>query len=1094
MGHIGYTQISEYDFKSISIKDGLTQSTVLSIYQDGKGFIWFGTFDGLNRFDGRSIKAFLPYVKDDSIKSISHGTITGLDGDKHDKMFIATYGGGLNVLNLSNNKFKYYEKNDSLSIIDNYLNAILYVNDTTVWIATDKGVSRFNPEKETFHNYPFKHDSTDIMSRLNALSLFVDNDINLWVGTNGRGLLKLSQVDGSYKFYQNNVSSENLISRNYIRSIVEYEDGFMLLATKAGLFVFDPEVGNYELFNLLGKNLRDVIKDKNKNYWITTVSNGLIRIDKKGKITEFKHNDFDQQSFTDNSLFVSYCDNLENVWIGTISNGAVRINTKRKPFTNLYHVANQPSIPDNSIFDFSEDDKGRVWIGTENGLSLWNRKDNTFETIGLKIFGEYSYDNAIWNLSLDENNDLWIATSVGVVRYNVNSRSQQHYYNKDGDPGSLVNDDIYYIAKDQNSNVWIATSNGVSRFNTRTNTFVNYFADGTPNSISNSNVEQIYNDRKGRLWFCTADGLNLYNTESDDFKVYRFDEGTEILSNDIFFMFETKDDEFWLATSKGISIFDSEKGVIIKNIGVKDGMPNPFVYRMLESETTVWVSTNRGLAVIDKNTYKVKDVYYEEDGLQSNEFNPAAIKLNDGYFLFGGINGVTGFYPDSIHKSGFIPPIYFTGLSVFGEEITMSDTILSDKINFKKNIISASKISFYPKEKMFSLRFAALDYSNAERIKYYYRMLPVSPEWVSLGEHNFVTFVDLSPGDYNLEVKSTNGDGVLCDNVKSITIVVKPPFWKKKWVIFVEILLLLFIVIFVFKYRTYRLSKEKKKLEDIVKSRTHEIQLKSDEIARQKDKLEHFAAGLEEEVKKRTSELELAKQKAEESDKLKSAFLSNMSHEIRTPMNAILGFSELLSTPGFDESERLSFARMVRTNSDALLNLLNDIIDISMIESGQLKLSLSDVDIYNLINNVFILFESSTQLAEKKQVKLVINIDNNSDSVVKTDSQRLLQILNNLIGNAIKFTGKGFVEFGYIKEKNKLLFFVKDTGIGIDDKVIKKIFNRFYKLENVDKNLYRGNGLGLAITKNLVEALNGEIWVESEKGKGTKFYFTLPIE
>ena len=409
----------------------------------------------------------------------------------------------------------------------------------------------------------------------------------------------------------------------------------------------------------------------------------------------------------------------------------------------------------------------------------------------------------------------------------------------------------------------------------------------------------------------------------------------------------------------------------------------------------------------------------------------------------------------------------------------------SDKIKFLKSIVSASKFTFYPDEKMFSIRFAALDYSNADRVQYYYRMLPTSSEWVSLGKRNFVTFVDLNPGKYTLEVKSTNGDGVLCDNTKSVTLVIMPPFWRKQWVVWVEVILLIMVVYLIFKYRTYRLQKEKRNLEKIVAKRTREI-------ARQKDKLEQFAANLEEKVNKRTTELKIAKQNAEESDRLKSAFLSNMSHEIRTPMNAILGFSELLSSTGFDEEERLGFAQMVKSNGDALLTLLNDIIDISMIESGQLKLNIVDVNVHNLVNSVYVVFKNSPIIIEKPEVSLECHIKDGLDLVVKTDSQRLLQILNNLVGNALKFTEKGFVEIGYKLEDKDILFFVKDAGIGISEEGLSKIFDRFHKLTGDSKNIYGGNGLGLTITKNLVEALNGKIWVESTEGIGTAFYFSLP--
>jgi len=1082
--NVCYAQMSQNDFKNITIKDGLSQSSVYSIYQDEKGFMWFGSFDGLNRYDGHSMKVYLPHAKSDGVESLSHGYIKGLDGDKRGKIFIATYGGGLNVLELSTNKISCYSKSDSLSILDDHLSAIKYVDDTTVWIAASKGVARFNPQTKTFRNYNLNN-SLYGFSAINVLSLYLDNNRDLWLGTYGSGLLKLNQNDGSCTRFYNESSDAGYFDENVIRSIVEYNDSLMLLATGSGLYLFNSNTGKSRLYNLKGKRLEKMVKDISGNLWITTSFEGLVCIDNNGEVKMYKHNPYNQKSFVDNRLFASYCDNIGNVWIGTSNSGVVRINRNRKTFAYIHHVANKPSIPEGSVFAIEEDSDGKVWIGTENGLIVWDRGDNSFVPVGIKIDGVLKYDVAVWDLKFYRD-ELWIATSQGLIVYNLKSKKQLYYKKDDNSSGGLPNDNIDCFGSD-NDYMWVTTTIGLCRVNVQTKKFVNYATNGSSDNRSYTRVRKVYTDSKGRVWFCSVNGLRRYDPQADNFIVYNFAEKElDILSNDISSILEIENDTFLLATSKGISVFDYAKGEIVKNIGEKEGLPKGLVYRMVKSEKEVWVSTNNGLAVLNRETFNVKDRYFEEDGLQSDEFNPAAIKLSDGYFLFGGINGVSGFYPDSIRKSGYVPPLYITGLSIFGKEVTANDTLNSNKITFEKSIISASKIVFDPDEKMFSIRFSALDYSNSNRIKYYYRMLPISTEWVSLGRRNFVTFVDLNPGKYTLEVKSTNGDGVLCDNVKSITLVVQPPFWRRKWVVGIEIVLLVLVVYLILRYRTYRLLKDKRILEEVVAKRTQEI-------ARQKDKLEQFAANLEEKVNQRTTELKIAKQNAEESDRLKSAFLSNMSHEIRTPMNAILGFSELLSSSGFDEEDRLGFAKMVRTNGDALLTLLNDIIDISMIESGQLKLNIVDVNIYNLVNNVYLVFKRSHLLSEKSGVSLDMSIKDDSDVFIKTDSQRLLQILNNLVGNALKFTDRGFVEIGYRLKDREVLFFVKDTGIGISEEGLNKIFDRFHKLTGDSKSIYGGNGLGLTITKNLVEALNGKIWVESTEGVGTAFYFSLPM-
>lgn len=404
-------------------------------------------------------------------------------------------------------------------------------------------------------------------------------------------------------------------------------------------------------------------------------------------------------------------------------------------------------------------------------------------------------------------------------------------------------------------------------------------------------------------------------------------------------------------------------------------------------------------------------------------------------------------------------------------------------------------------EKVITLEFSALDFDAPERINYYYRLLPNTTEWIPLRNKNFLTFINLNPGKYQLEIRSTNADGLICNNVKSLKIVVKPPLWKETWFIAMEFLFLFLFVYLVVRYRMHRLKRDKDQLELVVESRTREIEVQRnvahkqrDEIARQKMQLEDLAKGLEEKVKDRTRELEKAKVKAEESDRLKSAFLSNMSHEIRTPMNAIIGFSELLLEPSFEEKERIAFAQMIKTNGDTLLNLLSDIIDISMIESGQLKTSSSATNVNELMNVVYTTFSSTAVGNEKANVELILTCPDQK-VVLTTDPLRLTQILNNLLGNALKFTEKGYVKLGcQIVSDQWIEFSVEDSGIGIDQEYQQQIFDRFLKIEEDKENLYRGSGLGLTITKNLVELLDGSIGLESEKGKGSRFFFRLPYK
>jgi len=1101
--NVSYSQVSKYELRQISLKEGLSQSSGFSIFQDSKGFMWFGTSDGLNRFDGRNISV----LSDFQGKEFLRGSIRGIDEGTEGELYLATNGMGLKIYNINNGNIKSYLPADTKnSLVSNFLNSVLYVDEKTVWMASNKGVSRFNPQTEMFHNYRLQERETNKEPVTGAVCLFKDKNNDLWVGTQGVGMMKYIQDEERFIPFVNKTDGGNSVKKNFINSIIEYRDGLFLVATDDGLFLFDPQTGIFLKHLINNVELLDIVKDHFGGIWIASRHDGLYHIDKNEKLERLINNQYDLKSLPDNQLLCVYKDNMQNVWVGTRTKGIVQINLERKPFTNLYHVPNKQSIANNSVYAIGEDEDGNVWIGTVKGLTVWNRNNNKFKQIGVRLFNKkMTYDVSVWSILFDSNSIVWIGTNSGLIKYNVKTGQQQHYSNEPGNASSLLCNDVTSIEKDKNNDLWISTPEGVSRLNKKDNTFIRYASeDSVAGSLSHNRVWDIFCDSKGRLWFSTSDGLDLYNYEKDDFSVLKFSDSdfnkSNILSNGILSISEAANGDLWVATRSGVFILDSNTITIKGFAKIVDEFSNELVYELLEGRDSFWASTNKGLIVIDKESYDIRGRYMVEDGLCSNEFNlGASCRLKDGAFIFGGIVGASLFTPEDIKKSNFCPPVYFTGISLYGKEVSPENPSVWKRANFEKNIMSASKITFTPDEKMFTLKFAALDYINPKRVSYFYRILPVSDEWISLGKQNFVNFINLNTGDYTLEIKSTNGDGIMCDNIRSIKLVVIPPIWKKWWVIYVGISTIVLLVFLIFRLRVLRLRKEKRKLEKIVNARTREIKnqrnianKQRDEIARQKEELQDFAAELEYKVRDRTKELESAKLKAEESDRLKSAFLSNMSHEIRTPMNAIIGFSDLLLTTGFNEAERISFANMVKSNGDALLSLLNDIIDVSMIESGQLKLHIAKVDVCDLVNDIFLSFSNSKLLKEKKNVKLILSANISGSVIINTDINRLRQIISNLLGNSIKFTDKGSIKLGCGEEDDNVVFYVKDTGIGISEEYKDRVFNRFYKLGKDEKSIYGGNGLGLTISKNLVEALNGKIWFESEEGKGTTFFVSFP--
>ena len=1083
----------------------MSQSTVNSVFQDSKGFLWFGTDDGLNRYDGNSLQV-LKAVMNGKVQEV-RGKITGIDEGNDGKLYVANYGAGLKVYDLNTDKLKSYshDPNDKSSLSSNYLNEVLFVNDTCIWLATNIGISRFNSKTGKFKNLIIYSNSVSVSANEGANSIFRDERGQLWIGTRGHGIFKYIAEEERFIPFINKAGKGDDQEKNFINGIAGYKDGLLLVTTPSGLYLFDPQTGLFFEFLIRNVELNKIAKDDNGEYWIGSRFDGLYHIDKNEKVQHFINNPYDPRSFPDYQVVSVYKDNMQSLWVGTRTKGIVQIVLDRKPFTNIYHVPNRPGIPDNSTFAIGEDTNGEVWIGTVKGLTIWNRKKNSFRRVSLRLFGRKANDFSAWSFYFDKNNVVWIGTNKGLVKYDRKRRTYYHYYRKSHDPLSLISNDVVSIEKDKNGDVWVATPSGVGRLDKNTNRFTNHYpVDSVENTISHNRVWDILSDSKGRLWFCTENGLNQYNFKSKDFKTIKFSNAQSndenILANSLLAVKESEDGELWIATHGGVLIYDPDKGNVMGYLKVYSNLSKGLVYDLLETEDTFWASTNKGLVMIDKKDHTIKERYSSDDGFYNEEFNAgAAARLHDGFLLFGGITGVTGFFPRKIHKSDFCPPVYLTGVSLYGEEVSPDNPEVFQRAVFIKSTISANDILLTYDEKMITLKFSALDYTHPRKISYMYRILPVSDKWISLGNRNFVSFINLNPGKYTLEVKSTNGDGVMCDNVRKLGLEISPPPWMEWWVISLVILIFVLILFLIIRHRVLHLRKEKNKLEEIVFLRTKEIQeqrnianKQRDEIARQKEKLQDFAAELEDKVRKRTRELEEAKIKAEESDRLKSAFLSNMSHEIRTPMNAIIGFSELLLISESNDNERETFARMVKSNGDALLKLLNDIIDISMIESGQLKFHFSDVKVCSLVNDIFFTFNNSPLYKEKENVKLEIVSKMKDSAVINTDRDRLRQVITNLLNNALKFTHEGVIQLGCEEEGNYIKFYVKDTGIGIDEELLGRIFDRFYKVGKIKNIIYGGNGLGLTIVRNIIDALEGEIWVESEVGKGTTFWFTIP--
>jgi signal transduction histidine kinase/ligand-binding sensor domain-containing protein/CheY-like chemotaxis protein len=1083
-----HSQPSNLVFRHLRVEDGLSQSTVHAIVQDRNGFMWFGTDNGLNKYDGNKFVVyhhdandpqsvasnFIVEIYEDSYRclwigngyngldlfdrenevfihythnpedagSISNNNIRTVYEDKHKNLWIGTSGGGLNLYNRKTNTFAHILK-DTLnpsSLGSNFISSIAEDLNGNLWLGSTEGIiMKFDPIKNTFKNIPLYGQYKADLFNTTFCNIYIDSDNCVWFGTE-LGIFMYDQQTEKILHLQN-INNNRGPNVNAISSVIEFEKGIFFIATDhGGLNIYNKKTGKfsyllnkrYDETTISNDQLYNIYRSGNGIIWIGSFHGGVNIYDQNAiKFEQFKYLlSGDDALNCCNSVISIAEDKNNNIWIGYDGQGMDIYNPQTGQVQNfLSEENNLNTIRSNIITEIYKDTQNNMWIGTYlKGLSVMNWKTKRFTNLMHDPDNPNSLGgNNVWTILESKNGKIWIGTiGSGADSYDPATKTFRHFVNSVADSSSISNNDVFKIFEDKDQNIWIGTRNGLNLLKKDGSSFKRFLSDQPDNTgIFGAWVYDIYQDRNGDIWIGTDLALNLYQPETGKF-VY-FNENDGLKGNSVLSILEDNHHNLWLSTNKGLSKFN----------------------------------------YID-HTFKNYDI---ADGLQGNEFNyTSALLASDGKMYFGGKNGFNVFHPDSIQYNQEKPQVFFTNLSILNAPISprSKNSILQKNINFVKSVVLTYK------QNVISLEFAALNFTNPQKNQYEYMLEGFDKEWNKVGNRNEATYTNLNPGIYTFKVKASNNDGVWNTEGTSLKITIEPPFWKTKWFIGIELLVIIALIYLYIFFREKKLQTDKKVLQEKVEERTFQIE-------EQKAELEEHHNHLEQLIEYRTEELRKAKEKAEESDRLKSAFLANMSHEIRTPMNAIVGFSSLLNDPNLEAEERSEFIELINANSESLLVLIEDILDLSLIEANQIIVRNKIFDLNELLDGL----QSSYTISNKKsEIKFRLN----------TDLFRVKQILVNMLNNAYKYTSEGSIELGCTLENDNIVFYVKDTGIGITKEDALIVFDRFRKLEKNFTNTYRGVGLGLAISKRLTEILGGNIWVHSEPGKGSAFYLSFPFE
>ena len=874
------------------------------------------------------------------------------------------------------------------------------------WIGTDNGLNKIENNSQKIIKYYSDGGDNSINDNF-IFKLYADNLDNLWIGTYNGGLNKLDLKTNKIEKFENDPNDDTSIAGNFIRYI---------------------------------------LRDSRNELWIAT-NNGLSRLnEEENKFINYKSKIYDPQSIVSNNVLSLFEDKSGAIWVGTYD--GISLFNPQNSFKNYKNDPfNTNSLSENMMAGIYEDDEGLLWVGTVNeGLNLIDRKSGNITKFKSSDDEDSLSNNHIRDI-VGIQNEIWIATEFGLNKYDKLTKKFTRYYNEDNE-NSLLYNDVRTLYIDNEGILWIGTRDGLCTFD-RKDTFKSYEDIFIKNGITENVFSDIIQDKDGVIWIASAldGGLIRLNKNTNEIKSYRNNEEDRysISFNALKTIAIDSKNNIWIGSQFGLNKFDrsTEK---FHRYTEDSGLSNNFIYGILiDNEDNPWMSTNYGISKFDIKNDKFVD-YNVTDGLQSNEFNGYSyFKSKSGEMFFGGINGLTYFYPNQLEEKKFSPNVVI-------------DSIYSGE----KEILDISNIKIGYKNSNIQFNFFMPDYRNVSKIQYAYKLDGLDENWIFSDDRNYVSYTNLESGVYKFQVVARNSSGDW-SKVTTVSFKVGMKPWQTP-LAYVIYALIVSLVLYIIWNRV-------KILDSLVEQRTHELNSKLKENKELYDKL----------IK---------------NEKYKNNYFVNLSHELRTPLNVIISTQQLITKLNEEDKDIpkekiLYYMSTLRRNSDRLLKLINNIIDTSKIESGSYKLIIEKHDIVYLVEEIVL---SMKDFIEANGIELVIDPDV-EEKIIECDGSEIEKCIVNLVGNAVKFTPRGGkIEVRIVDLNNKVKISVKDSGIGIEKKYHDAIFDRFGQAYNDVSEEHGGSGLGLTVTKQLVTLHNGRIFVKSEPGHGSEFVIILPVK
>jgi len=1061
------------NFKHITVEDGLPTGYVNSILQDQKGFMWFGDIGGLVRYDGRHLKTFR--ADSETPNTLIHNQIWDLHLARDGTIWIAT-NGGLSQLDPRTESFTSFapepqEKNPS-GLHGSRFPSVYEDKDGMIWTGTWDGVLNvLDPARGQFRHYSARSGEDGGLADSRILVIQEDGAGTLWVGQY-LGLHRFDREQDRFVRYPHDPSDPSKLPDHRVRELFVDAQGVLWIATYSGLSRYDRERDSFTTYrhapndpNSSGPGMPYAItEDLLGRLWVGTFRGGFSLFDRESnRFRSYGHNPADRTTIGSMSINTVYRDRSGVIWIGTFGSG-ISVWSPRAERMRRYvsDVTNPQSLPKQHVSAVFEDRTGLLWLGCRQGLARFDPVSDRFTRYPLDSLGLAGTQPVITAFCEDGAEQLWIGCNVGLYVINKNGDLIASYQHDPKDPGSVSNNGIQDIHRDAASRIWVGTKDGLNLCDSQSGRFTRFYHEpGNPGGLSHSSIRFVDHDTAGNLWIGTGNGLNRLDDET---RFIRYSTcTTEEGSSEVGFvndMLVTAYGDLLFGSQTGLLRWDATLDRLESHLATATGVRCVFE----DEKQRIWMSCFRGKVVYDPHTDQIVHLGQGHGfGFNSHD-RRSGTKARDGNLYFGGTHGLDRIYPDRVQFDTSPPPVAITRVSLFHKEVPIGQ--MSDgRTLLDKHVAYADQLTLNHDHNVLSFEFAVLHYGAPEANQYSVMMEGLEQEWRNLGNQRTAHYPNMPPGEYVFRVKGANNDGTWNEEGAALRIIIRPPFWATWWFRCCMLAAGLLVLGFGYVARMQAVLRRSRMLERRVRERTAQLEEK-------------------------TSELKVANDRLREIDRLKSMFVASMSHELRTPLNSIIGFTGIVLQGMSGELTDKQRDHLSRSYGSAkhLLELITDVIDISKIEAGRTDLFPSECVLSEVVDEAV---ESVRPQAENKGLGLTVTMP--EDCVLYTDRRRLLQCLLNFLSNAVKYSETGEIALCATERGEDIEIAVSDTGIGIAEKDMPKVFEAFERLDSHLRVPAGGTGLGLHLTRKIAtDLLEGSVSVHSEIGKGSTFTLRIP--